>query len=62
MPMYEYECPRCSTRFDLRRGISERDEEVTCPNCGDEHARRVPAFAVFTPRSSGYTTTSWGPT
>ncbi|MFC1940740.1 FmdB family zinc ribbon protein [Chloroflexota bacterium] len=33
MPIYEYECPACGEKFELRRGIIDSDEEVKCPRC-----------------------------
>jgi len=41
MPIYEYECKGCGHRFELRRGIADRDSEVTCPECGGAHPKRV---------------------
>ncbi len=28
MPIYEYECPACGGKFELRRSIADSDEEV----------------------------------
>ncbi len=33
MPMYEYVCLKCKTRFELLRQLSERDEPAECPEC-----------------------------
>jgi putative FmdB family regulatory protein len=41
MPIYEYECEKCGHRFDLRKGVTEGDKEVKCPECGTEHSKRV---------------------
>jgi putative FmdB family regulatory protein len=52
MPIYEYECTKCGERFELRRGISDSDKEITCPKCGKEFPRRL--FSTFgTTSSSG---------
>jgi putative FmdB family regulatory protein len=32
LPLYEYECSECSTRFELRRSFSD-ESEVLCPDC-----------------------------
>ena len=50
MPIYEYECPGCGERFELRRGINDSDSEIKCPKCGAENPRRV--FSVFSTGSS----------
>ena len=42
MPTYEYECPDCSFRFELRRSFSE-NSPVSCPQCGCD------AQLVFSP-------------
>ncbi|GAG39881.1 unnamed protein product [marine sediment metagenome] len=50
MPIYEYECEECGGRFELRRGITDSDSDISCPKCGTENPRRV--FSVFTMGSS----------
>ncbi|TET74512.1 MAG: zinc ribbon domain-containing protein [Dehalococcoidia bacterium] len=50
MPVYEYECTKCGQRFELRRGMADRDDEIRCPRCGAESPRRV--FSVFATGSS----------
>jgi putative FmdB family regulatory protein len=45
MPIYEYECPKCGKRFELRRSISDDDGNIKCPNCGAEKPQRV--ISVF---------------
>ncbi|HEY83125.1 MAG TPA: zinc ribbon domain-containing protein [Dehalococcoidia bacterium] len=39
MPIYEYECQKCSLRFELRRRFGE-DGTGLCPQCGGQ-ARRL---------------------
>ena len=39
MPIYEYQCEKCSLRFELKRRFSE-DGSGFCPQCGSE-ARRI---------------------
>lgn len=31
MPIYDYEC-RCGEKFEAIRKISERDNQISCPN------------------------------
>ena len=33
MPMYEYICSGCSTKFELLRAYSERDDSCKCIYC-----------------------------
>ena len=32
LPIYEYECPSCSHKFELRRSFTD-ESEVFCPEC-----------------------------
>ena len=41
MPIYEYECPVCGEKFELRRGTTDSDSEIKCPKCGGANPRRV---------------------
>ncbi len=42
MPVYEYTCPDCAARFDLRRRMSQRDMLAECPKCqGMKGVRRI---------------------
>ncbi|MFC2072725.1 zinc ribbon domain-containing protein [Chloroflexota bacterium] len=50
MPIYEYECENCGERFELRRSISDNDNEIRCPKCGAKKPRRV--FSMFATGSS----------
>jgi putative FmdB family regulatory protein len=45
MPLYEYECPDCDTRFDALRAMSKADAPITCPKCDGKHAHR--AISLF---------------
>lgn len=45
MAVYEYECEACGHRFELRRSMSDSDDEVECPKCGGRKPKRV--FSVF---------------
>lgn len=41
MPIYEYQCPKCSHRFEMIHGVSEKDKQKPCPKCGDPKPQRV---------------------
>jgi putative FmdB family regulatory protein len=38
MPIYEFECEECGTRFEE---LVAMGAAVACPNCGADRARRV---------------------
>lgn len=47
MPMYEFQCERCGTRFEELVRSATRIEDVRCPACGTaEVERQVSAAAV----------------
>jgi putative FmdB family regulatory protein len=47
MPMYEYGCLSCSSRFDRLRRMGQSDTDVTCPSCqSDRVERRLSVFAA----------------
>ncbi len=52
MPIYEYRCKECSTKFEkLIR--SAADHQVLCPQCGSQAVGKEPsAFAVGRPQPS----------
>ena len=61
MPVYEYECRKCGTAFEIKRSITDRNRDAKCPNCSDESAQRV--YSVFcTPSFPGNDTASHHPT
>ena len=41
MPIYEYCCLDCQTRFELRRPISEADIPAECTQCHGQHTERA---------------------
>ena len=34
MPLYEYHCTACGSRFELLRRIGQGSEGLDCPSCG----------------------------
>ena len=47
MPIYEYVCTDCRTRFDALRPMARADETIACTKCGGTHTARVlSVFAV----------------
>ncbi|MCD6358633.1 MAG: zinc ribbon domain-containing protein [Dehalococcoidia bacterium] len=49
MAVYEYICPKCEKRFEVRRPISRADEATMCPNCGTKSEKAVCNFAAKVP-------------
>ena len=51
MPLYEYECPECGRKLELRRGMAEAEQEVRCPECRKGILKRI--LSIFSTASSG---------
>jgi putative FmdB family regulatory protein len=41
MPMYEYRCQKCSTRFEMLRRMADADCDLECPECRSEEVERL---------------------
>lgn len=41
MPIYEYQCSKCSHQFEMIHGASDRELKIICPKCGDSKPQRV---------------------
>lgn len=53
MPLYEYVCPKCKSRFELLRQMSQVDEGVLCPHCNSRAEKVLSSFACFSKDESG---------
>jgi len=48
MPLYEYYCSECNTKFDALRAMSKADDPIPCVKCESLHTSRVISlFAAF---------------
>jgi len=56
MPIYEYRCQDCGTRFEK---LVRRAEEPACPSCGKKHLSQE--FSVFAAHSGGAPKPGGGP-
>jgi len=55
MPTYQYLCPKCNSKFELRQSFTD-ESKVTCPKC-QNGARRLfsPVPVIF--KGSGFYST-----
>ncbi|MFQ6014315.1 MAG: zinc ribbon domain-containing protein [Anaerolineae bacterium] len=54
MPLYEYYCPDCETKFDALRSFSQADDPIDCTHCQGTGAKRVISlFAAVSKGSDG---------
>ncbi|MFQ5471578.1 MAG: zinc ribbon domain-containing protein [Dehalococcoidia bacterium] len=48
MPIYEYVCDECETRFEELRSSSRMDESARCPSGHNSSRRVMSTFAAMT--------------
>ncbi len=60
MPIYEYVCHSCDSRFELLRPMSRATEAVACPKCQQKAERVLSTFASFSMDESGMTSAIGG--
>jgi putative FmdB family regulatory protein len=46
MPVYEYFCRTCNTRYDKLRPQREADAPIACPTCHEENSVRTLSLFV----------------
>ena len=49
MPIFEYSCADCGTRFE--KLVRRTDEEIACPSCGEKHLKQE--FSTFAAHANG---------
>lgn len=47
MPTYDYQCPQCKLRFEVKRAFSDNDSQVLCTSCGTEAKRLFSAVPII---------------
>ena len=53
MPFYEYRCSDCLVKFEILRGISQRDEITECPQCESTKSTRMISLPVMFTQGAG---------
>ncbi len=54
MPLYEYRCDECGTKFEERRPLAAGDEPAECPNCASLRSKRqVSLFMTLSKSGEG---------
>jgi putative FmdB family regulatory protein len=43
MPIYIYECTKCSHEFEVLQKIGEGNEDISCPECGKKKPKKLVA-------------------
>jgi putative FmdB family regulatory protein len=56
MPIYEYNCSDCRTKFQKLRPMGKADAPVPCTDCGSNHtARAISLFSAISKGGNGET-------
>ena len=45
MPIYEYKCEKCKSKFEVLQSINADNKGLTCPKCGEPKPKKV--FSLF---------------
>jgi len=53
MPIYEYFCPSCKTKFELLRSMNCIDDDALCPTCNIKGQKIPSAFSSMSKNSAG---------
>lgn len=51
MPIYEYRCDDCGTKFEKLVRRAAETATLTCPSCGESHLKQE--LSVFSARANG---------
>ena len=58
MPIYEYECKKCASVFEVNRSFNESSSPISCPKCGAKGKRIYHAPPLLFKGSGFYVTDS----
>ncbi len=57
MPIYEYKCDNCETKYDMFHKSTVRHEDIMCPKCGSDKQRKLFSAFATSNSSSDFTST-----
>ena len=58
MPLYEFECEACKTRFERIQKFTDANPEA-CPTCGQGPVRKLPSSPAIQFKGSGFYITDY---
>lgn len=58
MPIYEYECTKCGSRFERLVSFNEQPK-ISCDSCNGKHIRRILSTGAFVFKGSGFYATDY---
>lgn len=55
MPIYEYTCNNCKTKFEILHKSTSKVDELICPNCNSTNIKKMlSVFSASTNSSNNY--------
>ncbi|MFO7444818.1 MAG: zinc ribbon domain-containing protein [Ignavibacteriaceae bacterium] len=59
MPLFEYKCKNCDTKYEVLHKSAVKQEEVACPKCHSTESKKLfSAFSASIDNSGGYSGSS----
>ena len=59
MPLFEYRCENCGSKYEVLHKSSAHQEEVTCPKCNSAQSKKLlSTFSATFDGSSSYSSNS----
>ncbi|MCX8009523.1 MAG: zinc ribbon domain-containing protein [Ignavibacteria bacterium] len=56
MPIFEYRCEDCNSKYEILHFGKEKSEDVICPNCNStKHKKLLSAFSPSVSSSNDFT-------
>jgi putative FmdB family regulatory protein len=55
MPVFEYKCKDCETKYEVLHKSSEKQEDIYCPSCRSaKHVKLISSFSANVSGSSDF--------
>lgn len=58
MPVFEYQCQECKTKFDVFHKSQNQTEKINCPKCNSDKSRKL--FSTFSAAVTSSGSDSYG--
>lgn len=53
MPVYDYKCNECDSKYDIFHKSKENQEDIICPKCGSKNASKLMSAPSISMHSLG---------
>jgi putative FmdB family regulatory protein len=56
MPIFEYRCSECNSKFEILHKTSQKSDDVSCPKCNSSKIKKlISSFSAKIPASASFT-------